>query len=138
LTSRTGQLFARWYDADPHAAADQRVRGHVVIHSSDRQFGFRLPRERKIQIARKHLPSRFVAEFDDVTFGTGTDLHQAASIFRCGSRDCRESSYGCNGPDDLVALSRATARIVPGDRKELAGTLSIFVIAKYNFDSTED
>lgn len=67
--------FAERYDTDLYAAADQRVRGHVVVRRSDRQISLGLPCEREIQIAWKHLPLRTVLKLDDVAFGMGPDLH---------------------------------------------------------------
>lgn len=67
--------FAERYDPDLYAAADQRVRGHVVVRRSDHQISLGLPCKREIQIAWKHLPLRAVLKLDDVAFGMGPDLH---------------------------------------------------------------
>jgi len=92
--------------------------GDLVLGFDDRQFGLGLPIERQVEIARKDLPARAVFELDNVAFGMGADLHQAASRVRCGSR-CTDGrrSRPASSPWHLGHLNRISGCADDVDRR---------------------
>src|SRR5258708_40133918 len=70
-----GPAFAGRDHVHPRASAHEHVRAYAVVRRDDRELGFRLPIERKVEVAREDLPTRVVVEFDDVALGMGFDFH---------------------------------------------------------------
>ena len=73
-----GPAFLGPYHAHLSTAADQRVRTDLIVDGQDRELGFRLSVEGKVEVAREDPPSRAVIQFDDVALGMGPDFHGAS------------------------------------------------------------
>ena len=88
FTSRTGQLSPAAIHPHFGAAADQRMRAHVIVDGDDHQIGLGLPVQREVDIAGKDLPSRTVVELDDAALGVGRRLLAANIIDAAGNLWC--------------------------------------------------
>ena len=96
-----GPAFLGPYHAHLSTAADQRVRTDLIVDGQDRELGFRLSVEGKVEVAREDPPSRAVIEFDDVALGMGPDFH-GAFMPRRRAQWRRPIGYFC--PDGACAF----------------------------------
>lgn len=70
---------------DPDTAcvilADQSVLGDIPMDRDQPEFGLRRPIQGNVQIARKHLPTRPIIEFDNVAFKMRYDPQASPPAF---------------------------------------------------------